>query len=133
MRVILLHWKNQPGNRVEVFSNLKLLCAHYPRYNYNTLNNYLSKSRKAYENEEVRIERMVVNRRPPQTIPGREMVLTAERVKMRSHNEESQNKAYWITRTPSERLRAATKLSMQMLKKGQRMDRSRVVKRKIRQ
>ena len=49
---------------------------------------------------------------------------------MREHNEEEQNKNYWMTRTPAERLEAATTLSMKVLVKGKKMDRSRVRKRK---
>ena len=56
-RVILVHWKKLESNNLEVFSSLKNFCDSHPGYSYNTLNNYLSKKKIAYENEEVRLER----------------------------------------------------------------------------
>src|SRR4051794_31008629 len=106
-RVIVLSRKNQPENPLEVFSNLKLLCASYPAFNYNTLNNYLSKSKTAFENEQVRIERKVVNTTP---IPIRKIVMVAKRVKRLGHNEEEQNMSYWKTQPLEERLNTVTRL-----------------------
>lgn len=59
-RVILVHWKKLAENTLEVFSSLKNFCDNHPAYNYNTLNNYLSKKKTAYENEEIRLERKPV-------------------------------------------------------------------------
>ena len=59
-----MHGKSKPGCPVEVFSNLKLLCQSYPQYNYNTLNNYLSKAKTAYENDTIRVERLPIFSRP---------------------------------------------------------------------
>jgi len=79
-RVVILNWKERPENPFEVFSNLKLLCESYPEFNYNTLNNYLSKNKVAYETDQVRIERKAVY---TAAIPRRKMVMVAKRVNMR--------------------------------------------------
>lgn len=128
-RVIVLNWKQQTENPFEIFSNLKLLCESYPVYNYNTLNNYLSKNKMAYENKDVRIERKVVH---TAAIPPRKMAMVANRVNMRQHDDEAADLAYWLSRPAKERLEAVTSLSAQFMKKGQRMDRSHVVKRRVR-
>ncbi len=128
-RVIILNWKQRADNPFEVFSNLKLLCESYPAYNYNTLNNYLSKSKSAYENELVRIERKVVH---TAAIPKRKIAMIGKRVSRKSHNEEASDKKYWLSRPLSERLEAVTRLRAQVLKKGQRMDRTIGAKRKMR-
>jgi predicted NAD-dependent protein-ADP-ribosyltransferase YbiA (DUF1768 family) len=127
-RVIIVNWKERKENPFEVFSNLKLLCESYPGYNYNTLNNYLSKNKIAYENEDVRIERKMVN---TSAIPVRKMAMVARRVKRNGHDEEAQNKNYWLSRPLAERLDAVTRLRAQVLKKGQRMDKGHAVKRKV--
>jgi hypothetical protein len=77
-RVVIMNWKERTKDPFEIFSNLKLLCESYPIYNYNTLNNYLSKNKMAYENKDVRIERKVVN---TSAIPIRKMAMVAKRVK----------------------------------------------------
>ncbi len=127
-RVVIINWKDRAENPFEIFSNLKLLCASYPAYNYNTLNNYLSKSKMPYENEKVRIERKVVH---TAAIPQRQMVMVRKKVKIKSNDEEAQNRKYWLSRPVAERLEAATMLSMQLLKKNKRIDKCHVVKRKM--
>jgi len=123
-----MNWKERAENPFEIFSNLKLLCASYPLYNYNTLNNYLSKSKMAYENDKVRIERKVVH---TAAIPQRKMAMVVKKVKMKGHDEEAQNLNYWLSRPVSERLAAVTRLSGQLKKRGQLMDKTHVVKRRL--
>ncbi|MEO7922436.1 MAG: hypothetical protein ABIR30_02075 [Chitinophagaceae bacterium] len=127
-RVIVAIWKDRAENSFEVFSNLKLFCASYPDYSYNTLNNYLSKSKVAYENDKMRIERKVVH---TAAIPQRKIIMVAMRVSMRQHNDEAADLAYWLSRPVGERLAAATRLSGQLKKKGQLMDKTHVVKRRM--
>jgi hypothetical protein len=45
------------GTDIDVFSRLKGFCESYPAYNYHTLNNYLSKKKIPFENDELKIER----------------------------------------------------------------------------
>lgn len=59
-RVVIVYWKNRQKDNFEVFSNLKIFCQSYPAYNYNTLNNYLSKNKIAYDTEAVHIERRAI-------------------------------------------------------------------------
>lgn len=59
-RVLIVHWKNNDEHNCEVFSSLKNFCESYPQYNYNTLSKYLSRKQKAYENEQVYIQRKVI-------------------------------------------------------------------------
>ena len=127
-RVIVVNWKERTDNPFEVFSNLKLLCASYPVYNYNTLNNYLSKNKMAYENDKVRIERKVVH---TAAIPHRRMAMVAKKVNRKTHDEEAVDKAYWLSRPVAERLEAVARLRAQFVKSDQRMDRTHGVKRKM--
>lgn len=128
-RVIILTRKVYPAAPLEVFSNLKILCESYPVYNYNTLNNYLSKSKIPYENDEVRIERKIVQTSP---VISRKIAMISKRVKMHEHDEEKQNLEYWLSRPIKERLEAVTTLSAQLKKRSnQRMDKSIHIKRKL--
>lgn len=121
-RVVIMSWKNGRKKPIEVFSNLKILCESYPAYNYNTLNNYLSKNKIPYENADVRIERMIIQ---TSAIPQRKIKMVARKVKMRDHDEEKQNREYWLLRTPGERLEAVTRLSAQLKKHpNERMNKS---------
>jgi hypothetical protein len=120
-RVVIVIWKTK-GNQIEVFSSLKNLSDSYPVYNYNTLNNYLSKKGIPFENSEVRVERKTVHTVP---IPRREIVMVAKQVPMRGHNEEEQNLEFWLSRPVHERLEAVTRLSSQLKKyPDQRLDKS---------
>ena len=56
-RVVVVQWKRFAGIDIDVFSSLKNFCESYPDYNYHTLNNYLSKKKIPFENDEVKIER----------------------------------------------------------------------------
>ena len=129
-RVVIMNWKGRQQSPLEVFSNLKILCESYPAYNYNTLNNYLSKNRIPYENDDVRIERKIVH---TTAVPQRKIVMVAKKVKMKNHDEVKQNMDYWLSRPVAERLDAVTRLSAQLKKRpGQRMDKSIYRKRKLR-
>src|SRR6202022_3206536 len=102
-RVVILNWKNRKENPFEVFSNLKILCTSYPEYNYNTLNNYLSKSKMAYENDHVRIERKVIHTLP---VLQRKMAMVVKRVNMKEHDDAAADLKYWLSRPVRERLAA---------------------------
>jgi hypothetical protein len=56
-RVVVVQWKRFAGTDIDVFSSLKGFCDSYPDYNYHTLNNYLSKKKIPFENDEIKIER----------------------------------------------------------------------------
>jgi len=56
-RVIVVYWKRFASTDIDVFSSLKGFCYSYPTYNYHTLNNYLSKKKIPFENDEIKIER----------------------------------------------------------------------------
>ena len=120
-----MHWKARPGYPVEVFSNLKLLCQSYPQYNYNTLNNYLSKSKTAYENDMVKVERLPVFSRPLLTTPVlRSIKAVVNKQPFKELNEKKQDLEYWLGRPAKERLAAVTFIVSQSMKKGQRMDKT---------
>ena len=127
-RVVVLNWKKRKNNTIEIFSNLKLVCASYPAYSYNTLNNYLSKNKVAYEDDEVKIERKPVH---TTAIAVRKIQMVAKRVNRTEHDEEIQNRSFWLSRTPGERLNAVTMLRSQVLAKGQRMNKEFGMKRKM--
>lgn len=57
-RVVVVQWKRFGGSELDVFTSLKGFCESFPIYNYNTLNNYLSKRKIPFENDEVKIERL---------------------------------------------------------------------------
>jgi hypothetical protein len=57
-RVVVVYWKRFAGIDIDVFSSLKGFCDSYPEFNYNTLNNYLSKKKVPYETAQVKIERL---------------------------------------------------------------------------
>ena len=126
-RVVIVNWKDKKENPFEVFSNLKILCSSYPQYNYNTLNNYLSKNKMAYENDNVRIERKVVQTK---SVQRRKMAMVVRRFDRRKYDEKAANLKFWLGRPEQERLAAVTSLSAQLKKPGQKMDRTHVVKAK---
>lgn len=131
-RIVLVHWKKQ--NETEVFSNLKNFCLSYPKYNYNTLNNYLGKSRIPYENEAIRIERkeILASPKPVPLAPNARVIIpVARRVHMKEANDDTRDLNYWLAQPVIKRAEAVTFLVSQMLKKGQRMDKSVVNKIKL--
>jgi len=128
-RVVVLTWKDRVQNAVEIFSNLKILCESYPSFSYNTLNNYLSKAKVAFENKQARIERLQVQTK---AIPQRQMKMVVKRVSMCNHDEEAVDAAYWLSRPVAERLQAVTRLSSMLKKrKNERMNKTHVVRKKI--
>jgi hypothetical protein len=120
-RIVLVHWKKQM--EVEVFSNLKNFCLSYPKYNYNTLNNYLGKEKIAYENEIVRVERKEIITKPkPQA--ARAIVPILRRVQMKQAEDHAHDWQYWQSQPVAKRAQAVTFLVSQMLEKDQRMDKT---------
>jgi hypothetical protein len=119
-RVIIISWKNLAQNSIEVYSNLKLFCESHPAFNYNTLNNYLSKDKIPYENELVRIERKVVH---TASAKKRKMVIVGSLIAKQGHDEEKQNRDFWLGRTAAERLDAVELLRSQVVK-GERMNKN---------
>lgn len=134
-RVVLAYWKVRRENAFEVFSNLLLFCKSYPAYNYNTLNNYLSKEKIAFENDSVRVERMPLLNRPiplqPAHIGPFKMTHVVRTSALHEIDEKKEDLAYWLSRSPEERIAAVTFIVLQSLKAGQRMNRSIVQKRKM--
>ncbi len=132
-RVIVVFWKNNTENPFEVFSNLKNFCLSYPRFNYNTISNYLSKAKVAYENQEARIERKNIILKPkPAPVPRiRKIAPVLRRVMMKDANDEQDNLKYWLGRPVTERAAAVTYIISQSLTKGQRMDKTKLVKKRM--
>lgn len=122
-----MSWKSQTENPTEVYSNLKILCESHPAFSYNTLNNYLSKNKIPYENDVVRIERMIVHTKP---VKRRQIALIGSKVKAQGHDEEKQNKEFWLTRPVSERLDAVGRLRAQVVDK-KRMNKTFGLKRRM--
>ncbi|WP_346316164.1 hypothetical protein [Chitinophaga sp. YIM B06452] len=127
-RVIVIYWKNQDEHPFEVFSNLKNFCLSYPEYNYNTLNNYLSKGKVPFENKEVRVERKNVFSQPKPAISmartGRMIVPVARKVALKDAHDTSRDWEYWLNQSPSKRLAAVTFIITQSLGKNTRMDKT---------
>ncbi|WP_142687434.1 hypothetical protein [Chitinophaga polysaccharea] len=122
-RIVLVHWKEH--QQVEVFSNLKNFCLSYPQYNYNTLNNYLSKEKIPYDNDSVRVERKDILTKPkPPASALRAIVPVIRRVKMKESDDRVRDLEYWLSQPETKRVEAVTFLVNQMLKKGQRMDKT---------
>jgi len=132
-RVIVVFWKNNVENPFEVFSNLKNFCLSYPQFNYNTISNYLSKAKIAYENQEIRIERKNIILKPKAAPEPRirKIAPVLRRVMMKDANDEQHDLAYWLGRPVKERAAAVTYIISQSLKKGQRMDKTKLVKKRI--
>lgn len=132
-RVIVAYWKNKPGAPIEVFSSLKNFCLTYPAYNYNTLNNYIGKKRIAYENLKVRIERKTILSKPELAATRqRQIAPVLRQVALKEANDDERDLAYWLTKTPNERISAVTAIVSQSLRPDQRMDKSFVSQRKLR-
>lgn len=120
-----MHWKTKPNCPIEVFSNLKLLCQSYPKYNYNTLNNYLSKAKTVYENDTVKVERLPIFSRPLlRAAVSRSIMAVVIKQPLKKLNEKKQDLEYWLSRPAKERLAAVTFIISQSLKKGQQMDKT---------
>lgn len=90
-------------------------------------NNSLSNSKFQNKNDVVRIERKVAHTEP---IKKRKIVLVGNKVRARGHDEEKQNKDFWLTRPVEERLEALTRLRAQVVKNS-RMDKTFGLKRRL--
>ena len=133
-RVVIVHWKTRPENPFEVFSSLKNFCLSYSGYNYNTLCNYLSKDKIAYDNADVRIERKEVFLKPKSTlipVKVRSIIPTLRKVKLKEAEEGMQNLAFWLSKPPLFRVAAVTEMITGTMDKFVHMDKTRVVKRKL--
>jgi hypothetical protein len=134
-RVVIVHWKTRLENPFEVFSSLKNFCLSYNGYNYNTLSNYLSKGKIAYNNPEVRIERKEVILKPKfPFIPakGRSIVPVLRKVKLKEAGDEEHNLKFWLSKPPLFRVAAITEMITRTMDKSGRMDKTWIVKRKLR-
>jgi len=130
-RVIVVFWKNNKDHPFDVFSNLKNLCLTYTQFNYNTLSNYLSKAKVAYENKEVRIERKAIIAKPIVEAKIRKIAPVLRRVMMTDANDEQHDMEYWLSRSVKERAAAITFIISQSLKKGERLDKTKLVKQQM--
>lgn len=128
-RVVVVYWKNHPENPIEIFSSLKNFCLSYQDYNYNTLSNYLSKVKVPYETDKVRVERKNIFLQPK--ISTRKIISVVRKVSLKEANDYEQDLNYWMDKEPAERLAAVTFLVRQSIKEGQRMDKTRIIKRKL--
>ncbi len=130
-RVIVVFWKNDTDKPFEVFSNLKNFCLSYSQFNYNTMSNYLSKAKIAYENHEIRVERKNIISRPKSasSAPVRKIAQVVRKVTLKDANDEQNDLEYWLGRPLKERAAAVTFIISQSLKKGQRLDKTKLVKR----
>ncbi|UKJ09178.1 hypothetical protein [Solitalea lacus] len=126
-RVVVVHWKNKAKCQWEVFSNLKNFCLSYPEYNYNTLNNYLSKAKTAYENDTVRIERKPIISQPKmkeEVMVTRQIMPVVNRVAMSQAKESTKDLDYWLSQPTEKRIEAVTFIISQSLKKGESMNKA---------
>lgn len=127
-RVVCVFWKKRYENAIELFSNLKILCESYPEYNYNTLSNYLSKKKIPFENNEVHIERKIIQ---TVAINTRQISAVVNKKQLKSIDEKEEDLLFWLEQTPQERLRATTFIVHQSLKKDEKLNKSKLIKKKI--
>ena len=134
-RVVLVYWKNQPENPFEVFSNLKNFCLSYKEYNYNTISNYLSKDKIAYDNKDIRIERKNVILKPKAVSKTfeRKIVPVVRKVLLSEANDNVHDLEYWLNKPVKDRATAVTQIISQSLTAGQRMDKLRVIKKPMKE
>lgn len=131
-RVVVVYWKNKKEDPLEVFSSLKNFCLSYKEYNYNTLSNYLSREKKAYDNEHVHIERKNVFLKPKvNNTQIRQIAAVVRRVPLKEAQDTIRDLEYWLSKPVAERGAAVTYLMSQLLKNGQRLDKTIIVKRKL--
>jgi hypothetical protein len=132
-RVVVSYWKNKKNNPLEVYSSLKNFCIANKEYNYNTLSNYLSKRKIAFENDWVRIERKSIISQPVSVHEPkvRSIVPVVRKVSLKEANDQFNDLEYWLNKPPLERISALTNIISQSIKKGQKINKQKVVKRKI--
>ena len=127
-RVILVHWKKNIHSSFEVFSNLRLFCQTHTAYNYNTINNYLSKGKTAFENDEIRLERKKIIDKSSlvsgKQVPSLKMEKSIKKFSMLHEHSLNESDEYWKMKTPEERLGALYFIVSQSIKPGQRMDKT---------
>lgn len=63
----------------------------------------------------------------------RKIAMIKRIVDMKMHCQQSDDLAYWLSKTPQERLAAVTFLVNQMLKPGERMDKTVFIRRKLKE
>ncbi|MFY0256050.1 hypothetical protein ACDQ55_19090 [Chitinophaga sp. 30R24] len=135
-RVVVVHWKNQQDHSFEIFSNLKNFCLSYPKYNYNTLNNYLSKGKIPFENNEVRVERKNIITQPKaqnmSSNINRRIMPIVRKVAINEANDVIRDWEYWLNQSSSKRLEAVTFIVSQSLAKGARLDKTVINKKPLR-
>lgn len=129
-RVVVVHWKKRAEKAIEVFSSLKNFCLSYTDYNYNTLNNYLGKNKIAFDNDIVRVERQYVFLKPKPLVAERQIQPVVRRVALHKADDYNRDLDYWLSRPVTERLAAVTQLVRQVIPKGTRMNKNKIVKRK---
>jgi hypothetical protein len=133
-RVVVIYWKENHDNPFQVFSNLKNFCTSYPSYNYNTLNNYLSKRKTAYENDQIRIERKniisQVVRDQAVEMPLR-ITPVVKKGRMKDMDQDKEDLQYWLSMPVPARAAAVTHIIAQSLKPGQRIDKSFIKKKML--
>ncbi|MGI8636640.1 MAG: hypothetical protein ACR2KZ_14685 [Segetibacter sp.] len=132
-RVVVVYWKNKKDNPFEVYSSLKNFCMTHDEHNYNTLSNYLSKRKIAFENDKVRIERKQIISKPFAVNEGkvRNIVPVVRKVLLKEADESLHDLEYWLSKPPFERISAVTHIISQSLKRDQRMDKGEILKRKL--
>ncbi|MEO5998019.1 MAG: hypothetical protein ABIN89_14835 [Chitinophagaceae bacterium] len=133
-RVVVIQWKQARNHPFQVFSNLKNFCASYPAYNYNTLNNYLSKDKIAFENDQVRIERKSIITKAIAAANGQQpsrIIPVVTKALLKNLNQDKEDLTYWLSRTVKERAAAVTSIVSQSLKPGQRLDKTYLIKRSL--
>ena len=133
-RVVVVHWKNRPEDPFEVFSSLKNFCLSYDEYNYNTLSNYLSKGKIAYDNQQIRIERKLVILKPktsPASAVQRSIVPVVRKVILHEADDAKKDMNFWLSKSPLDRLSAVTELISYSMKRTKRLDKTKIVKRKL--
>lgn len=132
-RVVVVYWKNNTDNPFEIFSSLKNFCLSYSQFNYNTISNYLSKAKIAYENQDIRIERKSIISKPKH-VPEpkvRKIVPVLRKVMMKDADDEWHDLEYWLSKSVKERAAAVTYIISQSLTKGQRIDKTKLTRKKI--
>jgi hypothetical protein len=132
-RVITVIWKkNSLPISTEVYSNLKIFCQSYPSYNYHTLNNYLSKAKQPFENDEVRIERSTIKNRPtPSSL--HKIAPIVKRMKIHEANDYERDLDYWLSKTIKERAIAMQFIISQSISDNQRLDKTHVIRKRIKE
>lgn len=133
-RVIVVFWKKRNDNPFEVYSSLKNFCLTYKQYNYNTLSHYISRLRVAFDNDELRVERKQIISKPAlESVPEiRNIVPVVRKVLLKEANDAENDLDYWLSKPAKERISAVTQIISQFIERDQRMNKGKIVKRKLR-